>query len=252
MRASEVGGAMERNMERWYNAVGQRFSVRKYAGAPPEEDLNSLFEAAELLSVRGVHIVLMRSESFFSKSLFGYGRISGTDCLAAIVSNGAEPETAGYLGETFALECAAMGLGTCWLGLPQFKRAALKELVLGKAEKLRIVMAFGVPAEKYAGRPRKGLDKLTGLTREELIALPEWQQRALECARLAPSAVNKQPWEFNPDANGISVRRLNENFGYAGIDCGIAMLHMELGAAHCGVSGEWEKTESGQLFRPVN
>ncbi|MCE5234631.1 MAG: nitroreductase family protein [Clostridiaceae bacterium] len=243
---------MERNMERWYNAVGQRFSVRKYAGAPSEEDMKSLFEVVSLLSARGVRIVLMRSESFFAKPLLGQGRISGTDCLAAIVSNGAAPETAGYLGETFALECAAMGLGTCWLGMAHFKRAAMKELELGEGEKLRIVMAFGIPAEKYAGRPRKNLDKLTGLTREELIALPEWQQRALECARLAPSAVNAQPWAFIPNANGVTVRRVNENFGYAGIDCGIAMLHIELGAAHCGVSGEWERTEGGNLFRPVS
>lgn len=242
---------MERNMERWYNAVGQRFSVRRYEGAPPEEDLMSLREAAALSSARGVRIELLRSENFFARSIFGYGRIQGTDCLAAIVSSGAEPETAGYLGETFALECAAMGLGTCWLGLPQFKRAAMKELELGEGEKLVIVMAFGVPAEKYAGRPRKGLDKLTGLTQDELIALPEWQQRALECARLAPSAMNAQPWEFLPDENGVAVRRTNENFGYGRLDCGIAMLHVELGAAHCGVFGEWEAAESGKLFRPV-
>ncbi len=242
---------MEQNMERWYNAVGQRFSVRKYGGAPSEEDMKSLWETANLLSVRGVRITLLRSETFFTRSLFSYGIITGTDCLAAIVSNGAEPETVGYLGETFALECAAMGIGTCWLGLPQFKRAALKELKLEDGEKLAIVMAFGVPAQKYIGRPRKGLDKLTGLSQAALIDLPEWQQRALECARLAPSARNAQPWEFVTDENGIAVYRTNENFGFGKLDCGIAMLHVELGAAHCGVSGEWEKTEMGNLFRPV-
>ncbi len=246
-----LGDQLERNMERWYNAVGQRFSVRKYEGAPSEEDMKALWEAAELLSARGVRITLLRNEAFFARSLFNYGRIAGTDCLAAIVSNGAEPETVGYLGETFALECATMGIGTCWLGLPKFKRAALKELTLEEGEKLAIVMAFGVTAEKYVGRPRKGLDKLTGMSQEALIDLPEWQQRALECARLAPSAMNAQPWEFSADEKGVAVYRTNENFGYARLDCGIAMLHVELGAAHCGVSGEWEKTEMGNLFRPV-
>lgn len=242
---------MERNMERWYNAVGQRFSVRKYSGAPPDEELTSLWEAAALLSVKGVRIVLLRSKRFFERKLFGYGRISGTDCLAAVITNGAEPETAGYLGETFALECAAMGIGSCWLGLPQFKQAALKELALNEGEKLAIVIAFGVSDEKYAGRPRKGLDKLTGFSQEALIALPEWQQRAIECARLAPSAMNAQPWAFEPGENGVAVRRTHENFGYGRLDCGIAMLHIELGAAHCGVSGEWEKNEKGNVFRPA-
>lgn len=240
---------MERNMERWYNAVGQRFSVRKYQNAPSEEDFQSLQEAAALLSVRGVRIVLMKNDKFFAPTFFGGARISGTDCLAAIVSDAAEPETAGYLGEAFALECAAMGIGSCWLGMAQFKRAAMKELMLNEGEKLVIVMAFGVSAEKYSGRPRKNLDKLTGLTQEELIALPEWQQRALECARLAPSAINAQPWEFLPEENGLAVLRTSENFGHGRIDCGIAMLHVELGAAHCGVSGEWEKTHEGNLFK---
>ncbi len=239
-------------MERWYNAVGQRFSVRKYESAPSEEDYASLEEFAALLSARNVRIQLMRNEKFFAPSFFSYGRITGTDCLAAVIANGAEPETAGYLGETFALECAAMGLGSCWLGMAQFKRAAKKELTLNEGEKLMIVLTFGVSAEKYTGRPRKDLDKLTGMTQEELIDLPEWQQRAIECARLAPSALNTQPWEFWPEKDGMVVHRISENFGYGKVDCGIAMLHIELGAAHCGVSGEWEAMKEGHLFRPVS
>ena len=101
-----------------------------------------------------------------------------------------------------------------------------------------------------AGEKSKSLETLTGLDQAALQALPEWQQSALSCARLAPSAVNRQPWRFQPEGTGIRIVKTSGNFGFGGVDLGIAMLHMELGAAHCSVSGQWQEMGDRPLFVP--
>lgn len=156
----------------------------------------------------------------------------------------------GYLGEAFILECCAMGLGTCWLGASYKKKLARDRTMISRHERVSCITPIGLPGEQYAGRPRRSLDKLTGLTQDELIGLPEWQQRALECARIAPSAVNAQPWSFEVKDDRIIVRCISNNLGYGMLDCGIAMLHIELGASHCDVSGEWKLQDRDAVFIP--
>ena len=239
-------------MERWYSVTGQRFSVRKYQEGPSKEDLEQLQQTAVLLSTKGMKIVLCSSDTVFAPLFLGYGRIKGTQMFAAFVLEKDTPAyVEGYLGEAFALECTALGLGTCWLGM-YHKKAALEALTLEDGERLGCIMAIGFGAEHYAARPRKGLDKLTGLTQPQLQALPEWQQRALECGRMAPSAVNGQPWAFRIEGETIRVVNTSLNFGYGKLDCGIAMLHLELGAAHCGVAGEWQQDGEDLVFTPTS
>ena len=61
-------------------------------------------------------------------------------------------------------------------------------------------------------------------------------------ARLAPSAVNRQPWRFVCGDRSISVSLDKKRDTYKisrRLDCGIAMLHLELGARHAGAAGLW-------------
>ena len=64
----------------------------------------------------------------------------------------------------------------------------------------------------------------------------------MELARIAPSATNRQPWRFAREDDG-SVRLFFEGSDTPVIskrlDCGIAMLHFELGAREMGASGSW-------------
>lgn len=81
---------------------------------------------------------------------------------------------------------------------------------------------------------------------------PEWIRVALEAARLAPSAVNRQPWRFQveQDALTVSVNRLGREFNISKrLDCGIAMLHIEVAALNSGVHGNWDLLESPQVAR---
>ena len=154
----------------------------------------------------------------------------------------------GYMGEAFILECTALGLGTCWLG-GSFKSKEVEKLIpLEEGEEIVCITPIGIPDERYTMRPRKSLAKLTDLSQEALTDLPEWQQRALECARMAPSAINAQPWAFEVTDGRISVKTISSNYGYGNLDCGIAMMHVELGAAHAGVTGDWDLSGNERVF----
>jgi nitroreductase len=238
-------------MERWYAATGQRFSVRKYEAAPGEEDLTELKAQAKNISARSVRIAIGFNEKAFASVPLGKGRIKGTGYFAAFLSKNAEAHAAGYLGEAFILECTAMGLGTCWLGMYN-KKAVAQTLQLSGDEYLTCITPLGAPGETYAARPRKPLNRLTSLTQKELQALPEWQRHALECARRAPSAINAQPWRYVVEDEAIRIISTGGNYGFGGIDFGITMLHMELGAAHGGVAGEWAVENGEALFTPTS
>lgn len=238
-------------MERWYEAARQRFAVRRYERGPNEEELDALRKQAESLSARGVRIVLAQGEKVFAPVLMGSGRIKGTDWFAAFLCKDAQAFSVGYLGEAFILECTAMGLGTCWLGMYN-KKAVAAALELREGETLSCITPVGIAAEQYAARPRKPLNKLTGLNQAQLQALPEWQQHALDCARRAPSATNAQPWRFVVEGENLRIVNINSNFGYGKLDCGIAMLHMELGAAHGGVAGDWDMEGTDAVLKPTS
>jgi hypothetical protein len=95
---------------------------------------------------------------------------------------------------------------------------------------------------------RKPLAEL--VTGSEELKWPAWIRRAVEAARLAPSAVNRQPWRFHvePDQITISVDSLKETFHISKrLDCGIAMLHLETAALNDGVQGLWEFLEAPKV-----
>ena len=65
---------------------------------------------------------------------------------------------------------------------------------------------------------------------------------------MAPSAINAQPWAFEVTEGRISVKTISSNYGYGNLDCGIAMMHVELGAAHAGVTGDWDLSGNERVF----
>jgi hypothetical protein len=69
---------------------------------------------------------------------------------------------------------------------------------------------------------------------------------------LAPSAVNRQPWGFDLEDDSITVhvRTGGPEFSVSKrLDCGIAMLHIEVAAMSCGVRGEWQFLKAPQVAR---
>ena len=255
---------LELKEQEWIQAVKYRHSTRKYNGRPVNEDqikqLND-FIADLNRDMKGarVALVLENPDRVFKGIIGSYGKIKNHPACAAFIGDMSDPnvqEKVGYIGECLILEATARGLSTCWVG-GFFKPEAVKEQVnIGSTEKVLAVTPIGYSADNIsleeniikgivASHNRKPLGKLCpGPSHADR---PEWITAALEAARLAPSAINRQPWRFTvkEDSIKVSVDSTNFEFGVSKrLDCGIAMLHFEIGALSKGVAGEWEYLES--------
>lgn len=111
-----------------------------------------------------------------------------------------------------------------------------------------LLIALGQCARPAFAPKRK---ELSALVEGDTSALAAWQKSALEAARVAPSAVNMQPWRFAFDPRSISVLEKNAMMTkkYNGYDRGIAMLHATVGAAKEGREGRWQACEHGYQFK---
>ncbi|MCH5278456.1 MAG: nitroreductase family protein [Christensenellaceae bacterium] len=243
---------MESLMERWYNAAGRRISVREYSHSLNKELFSELKDFAADISNGEARLVLLSKSNVLKPMLFR-GGVSGTKCFAAVIAKKGSRYMGGYIGEAFVLECTAMGLGTCWLGA-SYKKSTVKQYInLSPEETLVCIIAVGEYNRSGSkSRKHKSLEQITCMSRDEFNELPTWQQDAVRCARIAPSAMNKQPWELEFENDNMFVVNISNNFGYGEVDCGIAMLHIELGAAHNGVCGDWELESGTPKFIPVN
>jgi hypothetical protein len=249
----------------WYQAIFLRHSRRSFMSRRPEKEKVARLEALcrEFRPFPGARAELVRqSPDVVFKGLLGaYGRITGAFFYVAFIGSEGGlnvEEGIGYTGEGVILEATALGLGTCWVS-GFFRPEAVKaHLSLAEGERVFAVTPIG-----YAERDFTFKDKIyRGLAgsrkRKSLQGIcdgrgPEpWQDKALESARLAPSAANRQPWRFGLDGGSITVRTDGPKDGgrYSKrLDCGIAMLHLELGAAAAGISGRWVPLRPPEVAR---
>ena len=171
----------------WYDAMLMRSSVRKYTGAPDKEQLDRLGVLCRKLSWQGVTVRMFKGP--------GLKGIKGTDVYAVIVAKKNAPmEMEGFMGEALVLEATSMGLGTCWLGAMFYPEIINRNVNLQSDEVVHCVIALGKCDMPAFAPKRKDVVKLCGKTEEELASLGVWQKEAVLAARLAPSAVNQQPW----------------------------------------------------------
>lgn len=184
--------------------------------------------------------------------------VSGTDLyVGGKIKNTANANAAfGYSFETLVLYAQSLGLGTVWLGGTMNRAAFEQAMGLGEEEMMPCASPLGIPAKKMSLREsmmRKAIkaderlpfeelffDKAfdTALTRERAGAFAE----PLEMVRLAPSAVNKQPWRVVAEENAVHFYlKRSKGFGHEGkldmqmIDMGIALCHFALTAEESGL-----------------
>ncbi len=162
----------------------------------------------------------------------------------------------GYSFEEFVLYAQSLGLGTVWLGGTMNRAAFEKAMELSEDEMMPCASPLGYPAKKMSIREnmmRKAIkadERLpfgdlffdgsfdTPLTKENAGKFAE----PLEMARLAPSAVNKQPWRvIIADNTAHFYLKRSKGFGHEGkldmqmIDMGIALCHFALTAEENGL-----------------
>lgn len=246
---------MEIPVESWYEAIFHRRSHRKFkAEILPGEKRDRLSFVCRHFrpfpEARSV-LVIDPGSQVYRGFIGSYGKIENAQVYIAFIGEMDSPrvqEAVGYTGEGIILEATALGLGTCWVGGFFRPEAVKNQISIGKNERVLAITPLGIPLDSFSFKEklmtgfgfmhrRKSLDQLVTGTPEQ-----EWMIKALEAARLAPSAVNRQPWRFIISDKAIAVNPDKERDTdkiSRRLDCGIAMLHLELGARHAGIDGHW-------------
>ena len=117
------------------------------------------------------------------------------------------------------LHLQSLGLGVCWLGMGRMNP---KTTTVVEGMKFVIMLAFGHPKGDQLRHDLKGFKRKT------LEQIADQLDPRLEPARLAPSAVNSQPWYFTHEGDNIhAYRNPNDRLNYMNqIDMGIALAHL--------------------------
>ncbi|MFW6022415.1 MAG: nitroreductase family protein [Halanaerobiaceae bacterium] len=255
---------MEIPIQRWKNAIESRQSTRTYKNKiVPQEIVESLKEFIAYVNnrVEGVRAVFVvdGGRKVVQTIIGSYGIIKGVRSYIAFIADEDDerfPEKLGYLGEMCVLEATSLGLDTCWIS-GTFKPGVVeRQIKIEEGEKVVAITPVGYGKEKksiiekimkkmVSSRERKSLEELCPEGYQE--NWPEWIKTSLELARIAPSAVNKQPWRFiiSDDEKRIKIYPDSaEKLERKRLDCGIAMLHIEIGARSCGIEGQWNYMKS--------
>jgi len=242
-------------------AIQRRASVRSYADRPVEpallERLLALFDTADYLTKVPPRVALIsgveRTRRILTYMIGSYGLVQNPPYLLAGVlpqESDAARLDLGYVLEQVVLEATGLGLSTCWITGSYDAQRAGEGVGLAPGEVAAAVCALGYPDEGRWGRfHSRTVRRLAGGHRrkplKEIVFSGCWGQlwssdrtdptlvAALEHARLAPSASNRQPWRFivRPDQVALALVRP------APIDGGIVMAHFALASTALGRAG---------------
>ena len=183
--------------------------------------------------------------------------IVGTDTFIAgkIRRTPHAEEAFGFAFEQIVLFAESLGVGTTWIAGTMDRKAFERAIQLSDGEVMPCVSPLGYPAKKMSLREtmmRKGVkadsrlgfgevffdgDFETPLTESKAGALKD----VLEAVRLAPSAVNKQPWRIVlRDGKAHFYEKRSRGYNADGwdiqkIDMGIALCHFEMTARELGI-----------------
>ena len=172
-------------------------------------------------------------------------------------------EAFGFSFEKIVLEVLGMGIGTTWIAGTMNRQAFEKAVSLGTDEMMPCVSPIGHPASKMSVREtvmRKNIGAEKRLPFEELFFLGSFEKPLSEAddeisfmlnmVRLAPSAVNKQPWRVVISGNKAHFYE-KKSRGYVSeggwdiqkIDIGIALCHFVLAAEESGFEPAFSVSE---------
>lgn len=251
-------------------AVESRYSVRSYSSKSltPELKTHLLDYAEKIENPFGAKVRLQFVEKKLAangEKLGTYGIIKGTDSYIGVTVAESELslEGLGYAFEQFVLYAASLGLGTCWLGGTFNKSAFAQAMDIADGEIFPILSPIGYPAEKKSLTEKimrtavKAGERLPWerLFFSESFDRPIYQggageyNFALEMLRLAPSAVNKQPWRVLVDGGSVHFFKQNSaaaeklSIDMQRIDMGIAMAHFSLAMMEQGIEGSFERLD---------
>ena len=234
-----------------------RRSVRSFDGEPlrAEDEQKILTFAEKAENPYGLSIEWRLLDA--KKDGLSSPVIVGTDTyIAGKTARAPHAEEAfGYAFEEVVLFAGSLGVGTTWIAGTMDRQAFERAVGLQAGEVLPCVSPLGYAAKKMSLREtmmRKGIRAdsrmdFGALFFRDSFASPLSPEAAgdlapaLEAVRLAPSAVNKQPWRVVLCGNRAHFylkhsrgRTPDGGWDIQKIDMGIALCHFALAAAQCG------------------
>lgn len=138
-------------------------------------------------------------------------------------------ENIGFLFQQMDLYLQALGLGVCWLGMGRMNPRTTEDV---EGMKFVIMLSLGYPKGEQLRRTTKDFK------RKPMEKIADTSDPRLEPARLAPSAVNSQPWYFTHEGDTIHVYCAKKG---SRLDAGIALAHLYV-----------ENAETFRFFRIEN
>ena len=183
-----------------------------------------------------------------------YGIISGAQCCLALVYRDIDDlaaVNAGMVMENIVLWLTQQGLGTCWLGGPVSRDDVSSAASPAPDERIAAIVVLGIADDRERlvarlmqtlarSRKRRAFDDLFDIGDNR-----QWSP-ALGLMRLAPSALNGQPWRAVAEGNAIHFFSTKPD-GSGLLDMGIGLAHF---AAGNDKPGEWKIIDSAAALRP--
>lgn len=210
-----------------YEAIEKRHSVRSYLDKSIPADIISQLndEITECNRESDLHIQLVTDESkAFGGFMAHYGKFSGVRNYIALIGRKTADldEKIGYYGERIAIKAQQLGLNTCWVAMTFSKKKS--RCIVDKGEKLVCVLSLGYGETQGIAHKSKPMEQLCTVSGK----MPDWFKKGMECAMLAPTAMNQQKFLFSLNGENVTVK--STGGFYSKVDLGIVQYHFEVGS----------------------
>lgn len=199
--------------------IYKRRSCRSYTGIPVDE---KTIETIKAFSMKPLHPEIKVHWDIVSRNQVHTIFSWTPPQLIAIYSEETEGwlENVGFLFQQMDLYLQSLGLGACWMGIG---RMNAKTAPVVEGMRFVILLAFGHPKGDQLRHEEKEFK------RKSMEQIADQADPRLEPVRLAPSAMNSQPWYFTHEKNLMHAYRIpnEKRISYMNrIDMGIALAHL--------------------------
>ena len=191
----------------------------------------------------------------------GYGKLLSPPhyLVPSMTGNSFALADLGFCTERLVLHLTSLDAGTCYVGTIGQEEKVRNHFQLDAAARVGALVAFGRPA-KGVGRAinsliRKGVGATNKLPAEKIFFMDTFNNPGtpstdlapiIEAARLAPSAVNAQPWRllWTEDQLFLFVTQTNSRYPASKIDYrlydgGICMANISVALEAIGQAATW-------------
>ena len=208
--------------------IKSRHSVRNYKQQRIEEETAAKIREKidELNKESGLHLQYIEDAGKTYNKLLN--RTAGLDSAPSVIACVGRDdikdldEKVGYYGEKLVLFAQDLGLNTCWAGI--FSRKKIP-VVIDSGEKLVISIAIGYGENQGQNHKSKPADQISQVIGER----PEWFEKGIEMALLAPTAMNQQKFMIKLNEDEF-VEFIDKGGFFSKVDLGIVKCHFEIGS----------------------